>query len=113
VDDFVLVQVEEGGNDLVQVVLHLHLGEPLPALDEFVEGLVGADLQQDVDVLVVLEDMLELHDVLVGQRFVDFDLGYQLRGGRCTFCLALDRLRELLAMILAAETRFVSRLVIS
>ena len=44
---------------------------------------------------------------------MDFDLGDELGGMMVTFCLARERLRELLAMILAAETRFVSKLVTS
>lgn len=62
---------------------------------------------------MVLEDVLKLDDVLVAERLVDLDLGDELHGGGVTFCLALERLSELLAMILAAETRLVSRLVIS
>jgi hypothetical protein len=57
--------------------------------------------------------MLEFHNVLVSQGFVDFDLSYQLNMLIVTFCLARERFREFLAIILAAETRFVSRLVIS
>lgn len=113
VDDLVLVEVDEGGDDLLLVVGHLHLGQPLPALDQFVEGLVGTDLQQDVDVLVVLKHMLELHDVVVTQRLVDLDLCNQLSPLISTFCLARERFRELLAMILAAEIFLDSRLVTS
>lgn len=62
---------------------------------------------------MVLEDVLKLDDVLVAERLVDLDLGDELHGVGVTFCLARERLSELLAMILAAETRLVSRLVIS
>ena len=40
---------------------------------------------------------------------MDFDLGDQLDGGRCTFCLALDFLRVYLLMILMACTFLVYR----
>lgn len=62
---------------------------------------------------MVLEDVLEFYHVLVIQRFVDFDLRDELNEGVVTFCLARERLSELFAMILAAETRFVSKLVTS
>lgn len=62
---------------------------------------------------MVLEDVLEFYHVLVIQRFVDFDLGDELNGGGLTFCFARERLSELFAIIFAAETRFVSKLVTS
>ncbi len=64
-DDFVLMEIDEGAYYLRQVILDLDFCESLPALDELIESLVGAHLQQDVDILVILEHMLELHDVLV------------------------------------------------
>jgi hypothetical protein len=80
VDDLAVVEVDEGVDDLREVVLHFNFGEAFAAFDEFVEGLVGAHLEQDVDVLVILEDMFELDHVLVAQRLVDFDLSDQLSG---------------------------------
>lgn len=73
-DDAVGVEVLEGHDDLVHVVLGLELGEPFPALDQFVESLVGAYFQQDVDVVVVFEDVFELGDVGVLDAPVDLDL---------------------------------------
>ena len=40
--------------------------------------LVGAELHYDVDVFLVFKDVLELHNVLVPQRFVDLDLRLKL-----------------------------------
>lgn len=40
--------------------------------------LAGAVLENDVNVLFIFEEMLEPHDVLVYQRFMDFDLTVQL-----------------------------------
>lgn len=54
--------------------MDLGLGEALFAFEEVVEGVVGAELQQDVDVEVVLEGVLELDDVGVVQALVDLDL---------------------------------------
>jgi len=97
----------------MEVVHNLHLDQPLPALDEFVQSLVGADLKQNIHILMVLEHVLEFDNVVMLQGFVDFDLGYQLNHQIATFCLARERFKELLAIILAAITFLVSRLVIS
>jgi hypothetical protein len=113
VDDLVLVEIHQRGDNLRQVVLNFHFSESLPTLEELVEGLVGADLKQDVHILMILEDVLELDDVLLGQRLVDLYLSDELNGAGSTFCLARERFSVLLAMILAAETRLVSRLVTS
>ena len=60
---------------------------------------------------MVFEDMLETDDVGVTERFVDLDFCYELNKERNTFCLALDLLRVLLAIIFAADIFFVSKLV--
>lgn len=65
VDDFVLVKVDERVDNLCKVILDFYFGEAFAALDEFVESLIGADFEQDVDILVVLEDVLKLDHVLV------------------------------------------------
>jgi hypothetical protein len=98
---------------LGEVVLDLHLRESLPPLEELVEGLVGANFQQDIYVFVVLKYMLEFHNMRVAEGLVDFDLSDQLHDGGYTFCLARERFRELLAIILAADTLLDSRLIIS
>jgi hypothetical protein len=74
VDDLVLMQVHQCGDDLRQIVLHLHFSQALPALDQLIEGLVGTYFQQNIHVFVVFEDVLELDDILVAQRLVDFNL---------------------------------------
>lgn len=56
---------------------------------------------------MILKHMLEFHDVLMCQRFMDLYLSYELHRRKDTFCLARERLRELFAIILAAEMRFV------
>lgn len=77
-DDLIDMQVLQRANNLHQIILHLHLGESFPSLDKLIEGVVGADLEQDVHVLVVLEDVLELDDVVVVERFVDLNFGDEL-----------------------------------
>jgi hypothetical protein len=66
-DDFVLMKIDERVYNLRQVILDLNFGESLSALDELIECLVGAYLQQDVDVFVIFEHMLELDNVLMAQ----------------------------------------------
>lgn len=73
-NDFIRVQVLQCRYHLFEVVHDLHFRESLPALYEFVECLVGADLEHDVHVLLVLEHVLELDYVLVSQRLVYLDL---------------------------------------
>jgi len=43
------------------------------------EHLVGAELEDDVVVVVVFEELLEADHVGVLQRLVDADLGHELR----------------------------------
>lgn len=62
---------------------------------------------------MVLEDVFKLDDMLVVHGLVDLDLRDELNNKWFTFCLALERFKELLAIILAAEIRLESRLVIS
>ncbi len=40
--------------------------------------LVGAQLQHNVDVLLVLEEGMESHDIVVAKRAMDFDFGSKL-----------------------------------
>lgn len=44
-DDLILVEVHQRRDDLCEIVLHLHLSESLPPLQQLIQGLVGADLQ--------------------------------------------------------------------
>ena len=62
---------------------------------------------------MVFEDVFKLDNMLMVHRLVDLDLCDELNRHFFTFCLALDRFKELLAIIFAAETRLDSRLVIS
>lgn len=64
-DDLALVEILQGGHNLRQIILGLHFSQSLPALDEFVEGVVIANFQQNVDVLVVLEHMFELDNMSI------------------------------------------------
>lgn len=77
-NDSVAVQVLDSSAYLIHVALRFQLVQSLPPAQEFVEGLVVAELQQDVHVLSVLEEVLEPHDVVVVQTPVDLNLRHEL-----------------------------------
>ena len=84
-DDLVLVEVFESIDYLSEIALDLDFSESFSSFDQFVESLyekdvylVGAEFQEDVDILVVFKHMLELHNILVMQRFVDLDFRNEL-----------------------------------
>jgi hypothetical protein len=77
-DDLRLMQINQRPHNLLEIVLHLHLRQPLPPLYKLIQGLISAYLQQDVDVLMILEDMLKFYYVLMRKGFVDLYLGNQL-----------------------------------
>lgn len=73
VDDSVAVQVLNCSADLVNVALHFKFVQAFASSKQFVEGLVLAQLKEDVDVLCVFEEVFEAYDVVVVERAVDFD----------------------------------------
>lgn len=75
------MQVLECTHYLERVALNLQLVQALPPLEQVVERLVLANLEQDVDILGVLKEVLELADLGVLQTSVDFDLRHQLLFG--------------------------------
>lgn len=77
-DDSVLVQELQSAYDLVRVALDLELVQTFAPLQQFIETLVLAELEKDVDALAVFEEMCELRDVLVLDGSVNFDLTHQL-----------------------------------
>ena len=101
--------VYESLDKLVEVILKFGFGDSFSFFYHFVEGVVGANFQDDVDILGILEDVVEEEDVFMFEGSMDFDLGDQLDGGRGTFCLALDFLRVYLLIILMACTFLVYR----
>jgi hypothetical protein len=111
VDDHLFLEVLDGQRDLPQVVPGLQFCNPLPTLDELVEGLVGTEFEDDVDVGAVLEGPLVLHHKLRPDGLVDFNFGCKLGKTGGTFSLALERVRLAFSMILAANFFPVARLV--
>jgi hypothetical protein len=67
------MQILQCTNELVHVEHGLLLRQPLvwSLAHEFVQRLVRAHLKDDVDILVVLEVVVEMHNLFVVQRAVD------------------------------------------
>jgi hypothetical protein len=63
VNDILLVNVFGCNDELMHVVLDFNLSEFLSPLDQFVEGLVIAQFQNDVNELGVFEAVFEFDDV--------------------------------------------------
>ena len=80
-DDLLGVDVLDGLHQLVDVVAGLDLVKLLTALNQVCQGLIGADVQHDVDILFVLEVAIEADDVLVIKRPVNLNLTRQLLSG--------------------------------
>lgn len=59
VDDFAAVQIGQPFDELGDKVLGLILSQPLSLFQNIVESVVAAELEQDVDVVIVLEHMVE------------------------------------------------------
>ena len=77
-DNLLGVDVLDGLHQLVDVVAGLDLVKLLAALNQVCQGLIGADVQHDVDILLVLEVAIEADDVLVIERSVNLNLTSQL-----------------------------------
>lgn len=62
-DDSTAVEVLEGGDELEGVVLDFEFRELLPPLQQLVQCLVLADLEENVHVLVILKEMFESDNI--------------------------------------------------
>lgn len=80
-DDFVLVTVSHALDQLGDVEAGFEFGEPFASADQVGQRLVVADVQHDVNVVLVFEVAVEANHVLVVQRPVDLDLARQLLAG--------------------------------
>jgi|JI10StandDraft_1071094.scaffolds.fasta_scaffold1485715_1 hypothetical protein len=63
--DFLVVDVDEPLDEMIEIVLDFHLCDPFSLLHHFVESVVTAQLQDNIDVLAVLEDVVEKQYVFV------------------------------------------------
>lgn len=111
------VEVLYGGADLIDVALNFKLVESLSAAKEFVERLVLAQLEKDVNVFGVFEEVFKTDDVVLVERAVDFDFRHQLLfgsslrkgglgndfGGRHTLVLQVGELEAASETALAQE----------
>ena len=72
------MQVFERLDDLNGVALDLQLVKPLASLQELVHTGVGAQLQENVNILTVFKEVLELADILILNTSVNFNLAHKL-----------------------------------
>jgi hypothetical protein len=59
------VQVAKCLKDLNPVALHLHLSKSFPSFDLIIQGLIAAQFQHDVNILIVFKEVIETNNVLV------------------------------------------------
>lgn len=59
VNDFLFVDVGESLDQVIEVILNFYFRYSFPAFHHFIESVVTAQLQNDIDVLAVLEDVVE------------------------------------------------------
>ena len=74
VDHLVFMNVLHCLHQLINIESSFHLVESFASLNQIRERLVLADVQHDVDVLLVLKVSVKSNDVFVVERAVDFDL---------------------------------------
>jgi hypothetical protein len=63
---------------LIEVALYFNFVKALSAAQKFIQSLILAELQQNVDIFCVFEEMLETHNVVLVQATVDLDLRHKL-----------------------------------
>lgn len=61
----VIVKIFQGIYDLENVKFCLEFRKPFSSLAKIIEGLVGTDFQENIDILVVFENVLESHNIWV------------------------------------------------
>ena len=49
-NDLLLMDILQSTDNLMAVAFGLNLGDPLTPLDQLIQGLIGTDLKQDVNV---------------------------------------------------------------
>ena len=107
-NDFAAVQVDEPINKLGDEILGFILGQPLSFFKDVVEGVVAAELQQNVYIVVILKNMIEADHSPMLQSFVNFNFSDKLLNRCITFCFAFAFFKFSLFTILMAETFLVS-----
>ena len=59
---------------LQHVALCLDFCESFPPAHQLIQRLILAYFQDNIHILLILEKLIEFHDVLIAERFVDLDL---------------------------------------
>jgi len=77
-DNSMGVQVLNGITDLNDVALNLQLVKSSSSPQKFVQSLTLAEFKDDVDIVSILEEMLEAHNVGMMEGSVDLNLTHQL-----------------------------------
>jgi hypothetical protein len=84
------MDVFDSADDAQHEGLDLRSDEIVANADELVEGLVLAQLQEDIDAVLVLKTVVQLHHVGVVQRFMQFNLVGQSQSGAVRLQLILE-----------------------
>lgn len=88
--DFLSVDILEAIDDAEHKGLYFRSGEVGADADEFVQGLVFAEFQKYVDILLVLKAVIKFYDVGMVQGFVEFDFVGQPQPGAVRLQLLLE-----------------------
>jgi hypothetical protein len=82
VQNLTRVDVLETSDQLREIAADLDFGQPLPPLQQLLQGLILAHLQQNIHVGCVFEVVFESDDVGMGEGSVQVDFRDELRGSR-------------------------------
>jgi hypothetical protein len=77
-DDTMTVEILDGRAYLSEIALYLDLVQTLAASKQFVQGLVLAKFEENVNVLSIFKEVFKADDVIVMQATVDLDLTHEL-----------------------------------
>lgn len=69
-DDHLILKIFDSKRNLSQIVSSFDLSDPFPPFDQLIHSLVGAQLQDNVDIDCILEILLVFHYKLWFHRLV-------------------------------------------
>ena len=78
-DDLLLMQVLASIYQLTNVALSFQLRQTLSPPHQFIQALVSAYFEHNVDTLFVFEELLKADNLLIVEGLVDLDLACQLQ----------------------------------
>lgn len=73
-DNALLVDINQRLDNLAYVHSRLMLGESLPPLNQILQRIIPAILEQDIDILFILKGINELNNMFMLESFMDFNL---------------------------------------